>query len=136
LATRHGAYSVIQLGPRAQEIADEIREILPVRDVADEAAVRLVGLCLARIERAAQALDRAKPRELARLEADTRGWVNSSVRLLDALGATPLARARLGLTLVRAREITDRPTTDLSALSEEDLASLRVLLSKAEADDA
>lgn len=133
LAVKHGSYSSIALGPRSAELADELREVVPAFDVCDEVALRVLCLALARLERAAAALEDAGPRQLARLEADARGWSNSVARLADAFGMTPTARSRLGLNLVRAREIIAGPTTDLSALSEEDLASLRSLLSKAEA---
>jgi hypothetical protein len=58
------------------------------------------------------------------------------MRAMDSLGLTPLSRSRLGLNIVRTREIVDRPATDLSRLGEKDLASLRVLFSKADGEDA
>jgi hypothetical protein len=132
-ALTHGAYSAPRLGKRTGEIVDELRPLLPVADECDEPALRLLALSLARLERAAEALElKTKPSELARLEQDARGWVNSSVRLADALGMTPTSRARLGLTLVRAREVVNGGQ-DLSRLSPTELAQLRQLLAKAEA---
>jgi hypothetical protein len=133
----HGSYSLVQLGPRAAELSDEIAELVPAGDTCDRFAIGVLSLALARLERAAAALDEnPRPRDLARLEQDARGWANSAMRAMDSLGLTPLSRSRLGLNIVRTREIVDRPATDLSRLGEKDLASLRVLFSKADGEDA
>ena len=64
-------------------------------------------MTLARIERAEEAVARAEEdgdlEKLARLRHDLRSWVSVSLRLLDALGLTPLAHARLGLDTAMTR---------------------------------
>lgn len=101
---RHGAYSKLQLGSRTSEIADELREDVVGYRPADEVVLRLLALCLARLEAAMTALEEAAPAELERLRLDARGWVNSARRLANDLGMTPTARARLGLDVARARQ--------------------------------
>jgi hypothetical protein len=98
--------------PRHREIADAIRERVPVYSPSYEPAVSLLALVLLRLERAAAVLDdadeRTQPAEAARLSQDARGWANSAHRLLESLGMTPTSRARLGLDLVRADDMLDR----------------------------
>jgi hypothetical protein len=100
-SVRHGSYAVVKLGPRVDELADELRELVPGFRPADEVALRLLGVCLARIEAASTALEEAGPVELERLRQDLRGWLNTARRLLNDLGMTPTARARLGLDVAR-----------------------------------
>ena len=108
LALRHGAYSMLTQAPRAGEIADELREIVPTYSPADEPAVRLLALMLGRIELASAALDQldetADAAKLQRLRQDALGWVNAARRLMNDLGMTPTSRARLGLDLVRTED--------------------------------
>ncbi len=100
---KHGAYATLRLGPRVDELAEAIWELVPMRRPADELAVRTLALTLARIEAAYTALESALPGELARLEADMRGWVNTERRLLNDLGLTPASRGRLGVDVAVAR---------------------------------
>lgn len=101
---RHGSYSVLKLAPRAAEIADGVRALLPVYSPADEPAVQTLAVVLARLERATEALDGAgDPADLQRLRDDLRGWANTARRYFNDLGMTPTSRAKLGLDLVRAR---------------------------------
>jgi hypothetical protein len=115
-ATRHGAYSTIQLSVRAAELRDELVEVMPVYSPADEPTVRLLALALARCEAATAALDAAdamtegKPLApylienagaLARLREDLRSWLSTSAKLANALGLSPLSRSRLGLNVAR-----------------------------------
>jgi hypothetical protein len=103
LSTRHGAYAVVKLGPRVDELASELRELVPTYQPADEPAVRLLALTLARLERAEEALEQAGPAELGRLRQDALGWANAARRLLNDLAMTPTSRGRLGLDLTRAK---------------------------------
>jgi hypothetical protein len=121
LAVRHGCYSMLTLGKRAREIAGSLTEVVPVVSAADTAAIEVLSMTLAQLERAhavlavaqtteleaitaKRALTRLERESLTRLSADARGWVNSSTRLLDQLGLTPTARARLGLDVVRGQD--------------------------------
>lgn len=135
LAVRHGAYSLLRLAPRAEELASQLREVVPVASPADAAAVEALAVILAQVERASAVLGRAQAvevervtqgrrltrierHELARLSQDLRGWLLAAHRYFDSLGLTPTARARLGLDLVRAEDA-------LSRLAEEGQAVLR-----------
>jgi hypothetical protein len=100
---RHGSYAVVALQPRAAEIADELRPLVPAYSTSDEIAVSLLAMALARLERAEEALAGAAPGDAARLRQDALGWANAARRLLNDLGMTPSARAKLGLNLTRAR---------------------------------
>jgi hypothetical protein len=105
LAVRHGARGTVTLEPRAHEIADELRALVPGYAESDEIVVRTLSFVLARIEKTSAALAEAKPDELASLEARSVAWVNAARRLLNDLGMTPSARAKLGLSVARgARE--------------------------------
>jgi hypothetical protein len=127
LSTKHGAYSSVAIGPRASEIADELRAELVIYTAADEPVVRLLALTLARIERASEALDRVDEETsgeglaayasesapaLQRLREDCRGWINTARRLANDLGMTPTSRAKLGLDLVRTGDALDRLAAD------------------------
>jgi hypothetical protein len=122
LSLRHGAYANVRLGPRVEELADELRELVPVYCACDAVAVHLLALTISRLEASAVALEGAEPSELSRLQQDTRGWVNSAGRLLDALGMTPTARARLGVDVARvaaAREASLEQLQEAGRLARE-----------------
>lgn len=104
-AVRHGAYATLALGPRVDQLADELRGIVPAYTPSDEPALRLLGLALARLERVETALSDAKPGERQRLRQDALGWANAARRLLNDLGMTPTSRARLGLDISRTGSI-------------------------------
>jgi hypothetical protein len=91
----------VRLAPRAGELADSIRPLVPGYAASDEVALRLLGLVIARLERTSEALATAKPDELVNLRADERAWINSARRLLNDLGLTPTSRAQLALALAR-----------------------------------
>jgi hypothetical protein len=103
LSTKHGAYAEIKLGPRVNELAVDLRVLIPAYSPSDEPALRLLAMTLARLERAETALEAAEPEDLGRLRQDALGWANAARRLLNDLGMTPTARARLGLDLTRAK---------------------------------
>ena len=119
LAVKHGSYaSVVTFGPRVDEIAACLRELVPGYALPDEPAVRLLAVMHVRIERAQAALEAldgqtdgrelgtyltADADKLQRLRQDLLGWVNAARRLMNDLGMTPTSRARLGLDLTRAR---------------------------------
>ena len=121
LSLRHGAYSSsLRLAPRADELAAELRKVVPGYSPADEPMVRLLALVLARIERASAALekvdDAADGKELTaylgdgaeslrRLREDSRGWINTARRLANDLGLTPTSRAKLGLDIARTGDV-------------------------------
>jgi hypothetical protein len=119
LAVKHGAYAVVKLGPRVETLAELIRDLVgPLYRDSDELAVRTLALTLARIEAAATALEEATGGELTSLEGHMRGWVNTQRRLLNDLGLTPAARAKLGLDVARTRHVANLsslPETDAEA---------------------
>lgn len=105
---RHGAYAVVALGPRTDELADGLRPLVPGYSPADEPAVRLLSLAFSRLERAEAALDQAKPDEAGRLRQDALGWANAARRLLGDLGMTPTSRAKLGLDIAQGESFVRR----------------------------
>jgi hypothetical protein len=110
LPVKHGAYAMVQLAPRAAEIAAELSEVVPAASPADTPTIRLLALTLARIERietwlAEQPLHdfRNEQGEMQPALKQLAGWVNTAARLCDRLALTPTSRGKLGLDLSRAR---------------------------------
>lgn len=103
LATKHGAYSIVKVSERAAELAADLGPLVPGYCSSDEPAVRLLAIMLARVERAEAALEEAGPADLQRLRQDALGWANASRRMMNDLGMTPTARARMGLDVARAK---------------------------------
>ncbi len=114
-ALRHGAYAVVRLGPRVDELADHLRDAVPAFAASDEVALRLLSLALARIEATSVALPDASPADQQRLRADERAWANSARNLLADLGMTPASRVRLGLDLVRGTSMAAEVAAALDA---------------------
>ena len=112
---------MVGLAPRAAELADGLRAIVPCYTGADEPTIRLLALVLARVEAASEFVARegwflpGGEGELQPVLRALSGWENTAARLCDRLGLTPTSRAQLGLDLVRARGVL-----------EEDLAAGRV----------
>jgi hypothetical protein len=121
-AVKHGAYaSPVKLSARAAEIADAIRPTLPLYSPVDEPVLQLLGLTLTRIEKATAAIEEVDERaaselgpyviddasKLTALRADLRGWIGTARNLANDLGATPTARARLGLDIARTEDALD-----------------------------
>jgi DNA-binding SARP family transcriptional activator len=116
VSVRHGAYAVLRLQPRAEEVRDEIAGLVPFASDADGAILDLLSITLAQVERAGIVLayeqsqsarsvengEEPSPR-LDRLAADTRAWVNTAAKLLDQLGMSPTARVRLAGDLAGAQ---------------------------------
>ena len=107
LARRHGATAMVTLAPRAEEIADGLREIVPARSEADEPTLRLLALVLARVEAANAWL---AEHGVLRADGQPQGvlkalstWENTAARLANDLALNPTARAKLGLNVARAR---------------------------------
>lgn len=108
LAVRHGAYSsALSSSPRVLEIADEQRAVAPWLQPADELALRLLGLAVARLERSSS-VTLAPPEEgddveewstrvkaTTTLSRDERGWLSQATRLAHELGLTPEGRAEI-----------------------------------------
>lgn len=119
LAVTNGAYvSTLRLAPRIRELADETIQVMPVFTPADVPAVELLAITRARIEIALAALDEVDEKtrggalgpyviedaaKLQRLREDLGRWTTRALRLCDALGMTPTARARLGLDIAMTR---------------------------------
>jgi hypothetical protein len=107
LAVVHGGYSVVKLEPRATEIADEIRALVPASSPSDEPSIRLLALALAQVEAATTWVaehgivdERGQPRGVLR---HLGAMLNTAARIADRLGMTPTSRAQLGLDLTRAK---------------------------------
>jgi hypothetical protein len=101
---QHGAYvSPLRLAGRVEEICEVLRDSMAGYYTSSfEAAVQAAAIPAARLERALERLETAKPSEYAKLEADARGWHRAWVAGLGALGLTPMAASRLGLNLALA----------------------------------
>jgi hypothetical protein len=105
-ALKHGAYATVQLGERVDVLADSIRDLVPSYRAADEIAVRMLCLALARLERSAGAIDSTTdPTELGRLRSDERGWANTVRRYLNDLGLSPMSRAKLRLDVAVTQRV-------------------------------
>lgn len=121
VAVKHGALATLRLAPRAEEIANGIRELVPARSEADEPAIRLLAISLAQIE-AAHAwvaergiVDRkGKPEPILKFMTTA---TNTAARLADRLGMTPAGRAQLGLDLAKG-EAVRMTLTKLAALAD------------------
>lgn len=117
VAVRHGAYSPLKLQPRADDLRDQLAPLVPFMLPAYAPLVDLAAFTLAQVERAAivLALEQAEsaravregrdpsPR-LDRLAADSRAWVKTAAKLLDQLGLSPPAMARLAGDLAGAEK--------------------------------
>src|SRR5262245_16483411 len=133
LAYKHGAFARFQLEPRARELADDVRALMPVQSESDEIAIRLLSLSLAQVEAAtlylaAQGIvDKdGSPQPLLKHLGT---MLNTSARLCDRLGLTPASRAQIGLPV---ESDTGRASSDLTKLSDEELELLYDLARKAE----
>jgi hypothetical protein len=121
LAVKHGAYALLRLTPRAEELADELRELVPLASPFDSATIDALALVLAQLERASvflshvqgaelehfrsgERLDKDERDDLRRLASDTRSWANTALRYAEALGLTPSARMKLGIDAAQAQD--------------------------------
>ena len=120
-AVRHGARARLKLAPRAEQIAASLREVAPIASPADDATIDLLAMVLAQVERATLVLGAIQARELERVQSggnldpadrddlrrlasDARSWTNTALRYFEALGLTPLSRAKLGLDVARTED--------------------------------
>lgn len=103
--------------PRTQEIADGVRQSLPLYAQADETTVGLLAVTLRRVERAAAAIARVdeetddnplapymvetQREALGRLRSDLRSWIRLAAELSDRLGLSPKARLGLGADVLQ-----------------------------------
>lgn len=122
----HGAQATLALAPRANEIANDLRSVVPARSPSDEPMILLAALVLARIERANAWLDEhglldetGAPQPVLRVLGTTE---NTAARLLDRLGCTPTARARLGLDVALAQRASEQALDVLEGIGRESLA--------------
>lgn len=125
-ALRHGAQATLALAPRASEIAADLRSVVPARSPSDEPTILLAALVLARIERANAWLDEhglldehGAPQPVLRVLGTTE---NTAARLLDRLGCTPTARARLGLDVALAQRASEQALDVLEEIGRETLS--------------
>lgn len=118
-ALKHGGTArqatLIRAGSWAERILTELEQEAPLRDPSgglpphDRQAVELLASSLARLEAVTAWLDTRPPvtekGEVWPAEDTARRLRAESARYLDALGMTPTSRARLGLDLVRTRDL-------------------------------
>jgi hypothetical protein len=112
LTTTHGAYAVVGITGRAQEITDGLIEAMVAEGTWRPSFAPTVQVCsvlLVRVERAAAAIaqvDDAATEPLGsyvgdvgetieKLRRDLRGWTNAARGYLAELGLTPAALARI-----------------------------------------
>ena len=102
-ALKHGAYTMTgAMQVRADAIAAELRPLVPGATTGDEPAIVILSRVLARIEAISGWLDEhglfrnraGEPQPILKLLTSSE---NTALRLCDALGLTPTARARLGV---------------------------------------
>lgn len=102
-ALTHGAYAELRLSEQAEELAPLLERLVPAFRPSDRPMVQLLALTWARLQAAAAAIDAAGPEELPALRRDERLWAGLAARVLDQLGMSPTARARLGLDVAMAQ---------------------------------
>lgn len=113
LTVTHGAKAVVKLAPRADEIATDLRSIVPGAGEPDEPTIRLLALVLARVEAANAWLDehglfrdgKGEPQPVLKALST---WENTAARLCDRLGLTPTSRAQLGLHAALGKRAAQR----------------------------
>ena len=134
LARTHGAFARFQLEPRARELAEDVRTLLPTGSASDEVAIRLLSLTLAQVEAATLwvaahgIVDGSGTPQPILKHLGT--MLNTAARLCDRLGLTPAGRAGLGLAIGPATPAR----YDFSKLSDDELETLQKLLKQAEPD--
>jgi hypothetical protein len=110
-AVTHGMFSQLTLGPRADELASWLGEIVPAAAGTDEPAIRMAAQVFAQVEAGARYVaehgwydEAGEPRGVMRalptLQAEARRWC-------EVLGLTPAARAKLGLDLVKGKDLEE-----------------------------
>lgn len=96
VALKHGAYAVVQLQPRAREIATVLREMVPGWQPEFSLVVDRLAVIEARLERAEEALaERAYDEPAERIQNDLRLWLGLALRYYESLGLSPASRAKI-----------------------------------------
>jgi hypothetical protein len=105
----HGARSVVALEPRAAEIADEVRGLVPASSPSDEPSIRLLALALAQVEAATVWLaengivdETGNARNLLKHLGT---MMNTAARIAANVGMTPTSRAALGVDVARTHDV-------------------------------
>ncbi|MGE0026872.1 MAG: hypothetical protein AB7O78_09870 [Thermoleophilia bacterium] len=119
---RHSAYAVLALTPAAAEMADTLRELVPVYDAADEPALQAFAMVMVRVRAASAALEQAEPGELPHLSRDLHRWLTTALKYSDQFGMTPRSRVALGLDLVRG-QAASLTLTRLAQMADDSKAS-------------
>lgn len=117
LAATHRAYSARALAPRVEQLTDELREVVPGAESADDTVIRLLALLLAQIEaanvwvaerglfrRAGRGVPTGTPQPILTMQAR---WITAAAKLCDQLGLTPSSRVRLGVVEAGADAYAD-----------------------------
>ena len=110
LSIRHGARAVLHLRPRANELAEVIRDALGrTYDVRFELAIAAAAASAAQYERAMDALLGADdPEQFVSLERYAASWARILFTALSSMGLTPLSASKLGLNLAGAQAVEAR----------------------------
>ena len=102
------ALAEIERNRRTAALAEWIREAMPLTSPADEIAIWLLAGCIERrIRGLAELAGSTKPERTKVLRRDLSTVENTISRLLDQLGMTPTARAKLGLDHVRGQALSE-----------------------------
>lgn len=143
---KHGAYkTVLTLAPEAAELADIVREHMPVQSPAFEGTLQSYCILLARINRAHAALEKVEADKeaglvadgeepLATLRDDLRKWTSSSLKYAIQLGLTPMSASAIARNIGNERTAaTGRPLTqqELKGVSIDKLRDVKAAIEAA-----
>lgn len=107
VALKHGGKSVVALRPRAAELVEHIKDVMPVYTDADGMMVEILGMQLAQAERVNEIIVAADfGKDVAYLVKYWTSLANGAVRTMSALGMSPLARSQLGLNHLKGSAMT------------------------------
>jgi hypothetical protein len=101
-ATKYGDRALLRLRPRAAELTQEIRQLMPIWDDSFEPVLEAASMVGAQCEAALGALAEATNlAELGALDERAARWARVFGQYLDRLGLTPLSQSRLGVFVTR-----------------------------------
>jgi hypothetical protein len=94
-----GDRALIKLRPRAAELADALREVVPIWHDSYAPILEAAAMVAAQAEAAFHGLDGADPEQTRWLDERAARWSKLYLQHLSALGLTPVTLARRGLDL-------------------------------------
>lgn len=110
VSVRHGAFAILQLRPRANELAEAIRVSLgPTYSSRFDLAISASAAAAAQYEKAMVALiDAEDPVDLKTLDERAARWAKLLFSALGQLGLTPLSASKLGLNVALGTDAAGR----------------------------